>query len=187
MPRVQSDAELYFRNMISHHHKTSDLDKARDRGYVRCPNCHRQVKFCPMCKRSMLLEKAKTLPDYVLNLSPIYIEVKRSKKDDTWSLYDFSDIQETVLNKHMTRGLDAWVFLLMGKGRMPKGKQAFLIPWEYLKAVRDDLETKSVRMIKTDRSIVPTAMEMFAMWECEWETGKGFTIPDKHTWRLKYG
>ncbi|MFW9958790.1 MAG: hypothetical protein ACFFCT_12025 [Candidatus Odinarchaeota archaeon] len=132
------------------------------------------------------MPKARWRPDYMVNWSPLAVEVKRSTKNDTWSLHDFSEDQEMFLNKHIAKGFDAWIFLLMGRGRLPNGKEAYLMPWLWLSLLRDHLEFKSVRLEATDRSEVPVARDIFQNWKLEW--GKGvFVAPENHPWRQKYG
>jgi hypothetical protein len=155
------------------------VHKWRDRGFVSCPTCHTAITICPNCKGSMLLPKAQTLPDFLVAKDYTYVECKQGV--ESWSITDFSPTQIEVLDSIPK----SWVFLLMGTGRAPLGKQAFLIPWDRFKEDRDRMigsGMKSVRFENTERSKVLTA---YALWlDCMlvWEKGAGWKIPIYHSW-----
>jgi len=156
--------------------------KWRDRGYVSCPQCHRSLTFCPYCKGDLLLEKAETKPDYLLAMDYVYIEAKGA--ENSWAFTSsIRDNQRKVAKEHET-----WLFLEIGPGRVPKGKQAFLVPWnewEFIEKELLEMNYKSLIFEKTERSRMPTARQMLGRWELVWESGN-WTIPNNHEFKIKH-
>ena len=159
-------------------------DKGRDRGYLSCPNCHKALMKCPYCKSDMLLPKAKTRLDYTVMFK--WTEVECKQGEETWALNDFTDTQEEIISNIGMRGV-AWLFLEIGNGRAPSGKEAYLIDIADFKEIREkeyEGERKSIRFRATDRSRVHEARELFPNWMLKWKTGEGWTIPDDHPFWL---
>ncbi len=156
------------------------VHKWRDRGFVSCPSCHLAITTCPYCKQSLLLPKAQTYPDFLVAHSWTFIECKQGTND--WNLYDVSDIQVSVLDDPSQI---SWIFLELGPGKAPKGKQAFLIEWKVFKEVREQIKRegyKSVSFKRSSRGKLPQANETFTSWQLEWATLKGWDIPFNHPW-----
>jgi hypothetical protein len=163
-------------------------DKGRDRGYVHCPHCHEAIKECPHCKKDALMEKAKGRLDYRIIFE--WIEVECKQGTETWSLDDFTKPQERLFQEVIQGFTMRWLFLEIGDGRAPKGKEAYLIPAQPFLKIRTDeavANRKSVRFRKTERSRLMEARELFAKWQLEWATGTGWTIPDDHIfWKHRF-
>ena len=160
------------------------VHKWRDRGFVSCPSCHKAVMFCPYCRSSMLLPKAQTYPDFLVAQEYSFIECKQG--EESWSITDISEVQEKVLDDNA----DSWIFLELGTGRAPKGKQAFLIPWKRFKEDRKNLlgsGMKSVRFENTEHSKVLTAYSVWLDCMLNWKTGEGWKIPIYHMWYQAHG
>lgn len=175
----QSQAETSLRQVMKG--EGFFVHKWRDRGFVSCPVCHKQIKICPHCKQLMLLPKAQTLPDYLVARSYAYIECKFGR--ERWSLLDVSETQETVLDGYPE---DSWIFLELSVGRAPLGRKAYLIPWLVFKDVREKLITegqKSVIFSKSSRSRIREADDVFGRYALVWAKSMGWQIPLYHVWR----
>lgn len=157
------------------------VHKWRDRGFVSCPNCHTTLTVCPKCKGSLLLPKAQTYPDFLVAHSWTFIECKQGI--DNWSLLDISETQVSVLDES---NQPSWIFLELGPGKAPKGKQAYLIAWQEFKRIRHEIiseqNIKSVCFRRSARGRAPQADEVFAPYQLEWATLQGWTIPQTHCW-----
>lgn len=150
--------------------------KWRDRGYVSCPHCHMAITKCPYCKQDLLLEKAQTKPDFLVAMEYVYVEAKGAK--DSWAFT--TSIRDT--QRQVAKEAETYLFLEIGPGRVPKGKQAFLVPWEdweYLEKELLEMNFKSLIFERTARSRMPTAKEILGGWELVWENGN-WTIPEDH-------
>jgi len=153
--------------------------KWRDRGFVSCPSCHKAVTVCPYCHSSMLLPKAQTLPDFLVAPTFAYIECKQG--EESWSIGDVSEVQEKVLEDNPK----SWIFLEMGTGRAPHGKEAFLIRWEVFKTIREIMLQKdlhSVRFQASRTSRMPLANSLFSADQLYWVIHLGWQIPFTHEW-----
>ena len=157
--------------------------KWRDRTYVRCPNCHKTLMYCPYCKGSLLLQKAQTKPDFLVAMDYVYVEAKGA--EDRWAFIDsIRDNQRIVANEHET-----WLFLEMGTGRAPKGKQAYFVPWEVWVEIEKGLIEKNKKSLifeRTKTTKSPTAREVLGKWELSWESG-GWVIPSQHEFWIRHG
>jgi len=156
--------------------------KGRDRGYVSCPQCHNTIQTCPKCKKSMLLPKASTRLDYLVAMDWVEIECKQG--EETWSLHDFTENQENLLPLPVEETQHPrWIFVELGTGRAPNGKEAYLIPADAFLVIRKNLEEhqmKSVRFRRTERSKLPEARHTFGKFGLEWVTNRGWNIPEGH-------
>lgn len=154
------------------------VHKFRDRGYINCPQCEKQVSICPHCGGSLLLEKADTKPDYLVALDYVYIEGKGA--EDRWDFTSsIRDIQRAVMQEH-----ESYLFLEIGKkgGRAPNGRQAYLVPWEeWLRIETGLVERKIASLIyeasKTSRN--PTVRSLLSIWELTWQEGR-WCVPEDH-------
>jgi hypothetical protein len=126
----------------------------------------------------MLMPKAQTYPDYLGCADPIFIEVKFGRDRYNWE--DISEIQRRTL----TENNNSWVFIIIGGGRAPDGRGAWLVPWdEYLAAETTCImrDMKSIVFESTERSRVPSADEFWPHHRLEWLEGQ-WIIPYKHVW-----
>ena len=154
--------------------------KFRDRGYMSCPHCHRTIVNCPVCRQDMLMPKAQSYPDYLLVKDPIFLEVKWGKQ--RYQLDDISPTQRDALSNNK----NSWVFAVIGEGRAPDGRGAWLVPWSVYRLTEAALAIdghKSMVFEKTSRSRVPEADEHWESWRLNWIDG-GWLIPIEHDWWL---
>jgi len=154
--------------------------KGRDRGFVTCPICHHPLMQCPYCKGSLLLNKAMTMPDFVVARNWFYVEAKQG--GDSWDIKDFTPTQITVMDENTRKGGEGYLFLELGLGRAPDGRSAWLVPWKPWTMIMDKMlseGTHSLRFEQTARSRMPLAKDVLRGFELEWESG-GWTIPKSH-------
>lgn len=156
--------------------------KWRDRGYARCPRCHRVLSTCPYCRQDMLMPKAETKPDFLVAMTYVYVEAKEG--GDRWPFtVSITPNQRKVMLEH-----ESYLFLEMGTGSAPNGRQAFLVPWEVWTHLEDNLlnnDIKSLVFEKTTKKSM-TAKEAFTPYELLWKPNVGWTIPEWHCFRKKY-
>ena len=129
------------------------------------------------------MPKAATRLDYLIAMEWTEVECKQGA--ESWSLYDLTETQEALINKPTRREHNRWLFLEIGDGRAPQGREAYLIPGGAFVIIRDHYAKegfKSVRFRSTERSRVPEAREAFVRYSLEWVPNKGWTIPDDHEW-----
>lgn len=180
MQRKQNESELGAMFRRYHFHTR----KSRDRGYVSCPNCHRPVKVCPYCQKDMLLNKAETLPDFIVSWRFVYVEGKGA--EDRW---DFTtSITPTQRRVMAEDGVDGWLFLEIGTGRAPNGREAYLVPWDFWCKTEELLEEHAVKSIIFEggsRSKNPTAKQCFPTYDLKWKGG-GWIIPAGHPFWITY-
>lgn len=171
-PRKRNESE--FGAMMREHLYWAH--KWRDRGYPRCPQCGRAIVICPYCHGNTLMPKAQTYPDFIFAERPGYAEAKEGGL--SFSFDDVTPNQWQVMGE----AEDAWLFLQMGAGRAPDGRDAFLIPWQVFFKTVDDLRSQGIQSIcyqKTNRTKNPAAMDLFSIYCCAWEQG-GWIIPREH-------
>lgn len=155
--------------------------KWRDRTYIRCPNCHKTIMFCPYCKGSLLLQKAQTKPDFLMAMAYVYVEAKGAT--DRWPFSEsIRDNQRIVAEEHET-----WLFLEIGTGRAPNGKEAYFVPWSIWAEIEAKLIEDKIHSLvfeSTKRSKNPTAREILGDYALEWNSG-GWAIPSQHYfWKI---
>lgn len=159
-----------------------NVQKGRDSGYFYCPSCREPVITCPHCKANMRMQKATRRLDFIVMMD--WIEVECKQGDETWALNDFTEIQEALLPEPIEHtGEPRWLFLEIGDGRAPNGKEAYLIPADEFLRIREaeyKNGKKSIRFRSTERSKVSEAQELFSRWTLVWETGEGWGIPEGH-------
>lgn len=152
---------------------------------------YRDVMICQFCGKRQW--KANEKPDFVIYRkgSAYLAEVKQS--DDGWRYADeegegIRKIQRDELDRWETTHNPCFLFLVLGAGRAPKGRSAWLIPWSHWKLVeenlRDFFQQKSIAR-ESKRNIGADSLLM--KYETLWNKG-GWTIPDKHIfWDLTGG
>jgi len=117
--------------------------------------------------------------DYNLALASIQIEVKNTDKNGVLSDKP-SEIQSKLLDQY-----GGFIFLMMwdpGYPRLPKGGDAYLVPWnnykDFLKIT--DVNGKSIRRHATARAF--GADEILKDYALKWENGKWKIPPENPFW-----
>jgi hypothetical protein len=178
MPRKKKASEGALRTMMKYY--KFFVHKWRDRGYIHCPQCHRQITKCPICHGDMLLQKAQTYPDFLVADRYAFVECKQTQLN--FNMYDLSERQEHILTEAPTSG---WVYFELGDGPGPK-REAYLVEWRAYVGLRqhimDKLGFKSVVLHRTKRGRAPEAREFFLPWRLEWKPIVGWIIPEHHEW-----
>lgn len=136
------------------------------------------VRYCIYCHKA--LPKSELMPDFMVNLQPIFVEVKNNNATGRW---DFAnDIGPEGARKAQRQFLienDGWLFIELGQGRRPKNFGAFLIPMRQWLTLEEPLGQSSLPLHGTAR-LVGADVALDA-WALKWEDGH-WTIPKGHIW-----
>jgi len=174
MHSKQSEEE--FRTMMKRHgiwwHKFKDL------------------WFCKFCHREQY--KDDSMPDYmvVLDGNAYLVECKQSER-----YWNFADEKGAGIRTIQRQALDQWeaehnfcfLFIVLGDGRAPKYRSAWLIPWMKWKPIEKELAEQGQRSLLRETKRNKGALELLKEWQVTWEEG-GWTIPEGHDfWRLTGG
>jgi|SRR3990167_3472063 len=136
------------------------------------------VRYCPHCHG--VLPKSETMPDFCLITLPILVECKNSNSTGRWEWK--SDIgpegKRTIQRERLNP--DGWLYIVIGSGRVPKEKGAWLIPWQaWLKIEEALLLGKQASLPFKGSQRLIGAVTLFSGFELVWEKGK-FLIPNEH-------
>jgi len=138
---------------------------------------------CPKCNSSFPLPKAEKKPDFLVAMTYRFVEAKGA--GDSWHFADdFRPNQREFMDLNIDR---SWIFVEIGSGNAPKGKQAFLMPWSEWKEYEYYLlqsGSKSLILESTERSRSPELKSIIPpKYFVEWK-GRKWSIPNKHPWWL---
>lgn len=142
------------------------------------------VRYCIHCKKA--LPKSESAPDYSLGMPVFWVECKNNDRSGRWTW------KELVCGREKQRQFlidnDGWLYIVLGTGRMPKGKSAYLVPiraWvEEIEPVLLDKNISSfgkVASLNKDGSCRVGSIggdDLLSDWRLEWN--KKFIIPKGH-------
>lgn len=133
------------------------------------------MRYCPFCHS--LLPKAEKKPDYLVSFDHIIVEAKYGGERWAWS----TSITPNQYELMPVAGNKAWLFLEMGEGNAPKGRSAYLVPWDDWILIQKSFEEKGFKSLvykSAGRSRNPdcTCIEKYA---CTWNKGH-WEIPVEH-------
>jgi hypothetical protein len=134
------------------------------------------VRKCPHCDG--LLPKSDKMPDYVMALNPLYVEVKESNADGRWNITDIRFNQRNWLNNN-----PGALFIEIGTGKRPDERMAWLVPWkEWLKIEKTLLDRgqKSLTLKGSSRSV--GAEEILSEWKLTWQNKDWIPQEDHPVW-----
>lgn len=170
---MAKEAEAKFVHLVNglnwYHHKYGD------------------VRYCIHCHQP--LPKTENAPDFVVAPIVAYIECKNNDSTGRWNWK--VDIGPEGNRKGQRKWLSehkGWLFIELGQGKAPKGKGAWLIPWEYWEKLTEPwLEQHGYASIRfepvgkpMDGNYRPPATAFLAeKHRLKWESG-GWTIPKGH-------
>lgn len=140
------------------------------------------VRYCMHCHKP--LPKTENAPDFVVAPVVTYVECKNSDKTGRWN---WTEIAEDGARKNQREWLiehEGWLFIELGTGKAPKGRQAYLIPiimWiRHFEPKLRELGMSSIR--KETRGKRPGADDLLGSYALKWITLEGWTIPENHAW-----
>jgi hypothetical protein len=164
----KKSSEIAFRNMakreVWYWHKYGD------------------VRYCIHCKG--ILPKTERAPDFAVGVSYTYVECKNSDKSGRWNWKEISKGGDRANQREWLLENGGWLFIVLGNGRAPKGKSAYLIPFNvWVTIVEPMLEMAEMSSIRKERyRDRPGGDELMADYRLEWEINQGWTIPNGHVW-----
>lgn len=138
------------------------------------------VRYCIYCHKP--LPKSELMPDYLVCLKPIWVEVKNNDSSGRWSWA--SDIGPDGARKAQRQFLidnDGFLFIELGIGRHPTDFSAYLIPMREWVRIEPDLLTQQASLAKDDTKRTIGADTILAEWRLAWERGT-WVIPKGHVW-----
>lgn len=145
------------------------------------------VRYCMHCHKP--LPKTENAPDFVVAPLVTYVECKNSNATGRW---DWTEIAEDGARANQRNWLlehDGWLFIELGTGKAPKGRQAYLVPiiiWiNYIEPQLRELKMSSIR--KETRGKRPGADDLLLTFMLEWVPNQGWIIPDYHEWWINTG
>lgn len=144
------------------------------------------VRACPHCHKN--LPKSENAPDYAAGIVYTYVECKNSNAS-SHGIWKWTELLPDGARANQRKWLETnggWLFIVLGIGRAPKGKSAYLLPFEiWSQVVEPYLLSKEMRSIRRetigDRK---GADEFLADYRLEWKPNEGWVIPDGHIWWL---
>jgi penicillin-binding protein-related factor A (putative recombinase) len=146
------------------------------------------VRYCPYCKRPIFItnrtegqnnipeEEKESIIDYLIftGYLPHWVECKGRPGQMRLPYKEISQKQRNFLNSWTERGVSCWLFILLGKGRAPTGKFAWLIPWGVFSYDEDNIHAD-------DKSLSIDDMHTdYGKYELVWVPKTGFTVPLGH-------
>lgn len=147
---------------------------------------------CPHCNFRYTLPKGKKRPDFIVAPVFTYVEAKNNDARGTWKWTEIGEGGDRKLQREWMQEHGGWLFIELGTGRAPKGKGAWLIPWQRwendIEPVLIANEQMSLRHRTyynndgTRRGGIFGADHLLAGYELVWETNVGWTIPKGHIW-----
>ena len=136
------------------------------------------VRYCIWCHKP--LPKSELMPDFMVNIKPIFVEVKNNDKSGKWNWR--ADIGPEGARKAQRAFLienDGWLFIELGLGRRPKDFSAYLLPMSTWLEIEQGLEQSSLPREDTSRLLGgDTVLRIFGL---TWGNGV-WNIPKGHVW-----
>jgi hypothetical protein len=145
---------------------------------------------CPVCANTIW--QSHRMPDFEITYlgTKTLVEVKQgSGKYGVWNFADpekgIRDIQREVMDEwEDEQGVMPWLFLVLGAGRAPDGRGAFLIPWDHWKQFEDVLLDEGQKSIRFQGGRMLTAVELLKDYRMAWIKG---TDDSSSGWDLPWG
>jgi len=139
------------------------------------------VRYCPHCHGT--LPKSENAPDFAVGMVYTYVEAKNSGADDIWHWPEISETGTRKGQREWLREHAGWLFIELGSGKAPKGKSAYLVPFDQWVGMAEVTLIKagqqSLRRKPTTRCKIG-ADELLAEYSLVWQGG--WTIPSNHVW-----
>lgn len=151
----------------------------------------RDVSYCPNCRKPIFPRRTdaadasaikESIVDYLIFIGdqPAWIECKGKPDAIRLNHSDLAPHQREFLTNWTKRGVDCWLFVLLGKGKLPNRK-AWLIPWMHYLLAEELCKKKS---FSYEEMYNP-----FAITELVWgkgEKGYGWMLLNDHPFVVDY-
>jgi len=179
MKKKKSEIEFkdLCRRLNLHWHKFADI--------LKCPNCN------------MVIWQSKNMPDFEVAHCGLKTVVEVKQGSSAYGAWAFGDPNKGIRpnqRKSMNmwwneQGVMPWLFVVLGNGRAPKERGAFLIPWETWKTYETDLlhgKQKSIRLMGGRKR---NAVDLFPQYRLDWVKSNddhpgGWDLPWDHCFNL---
>lgn len=139
------------------------------------------VRYCVHCHKP--LPKSENMPDFSAWMVYTWIEAKNNAADGSWRWTEIAPDGERANQRRWLHDNNGWLFIELGKGKAPKGKGAYLIPFDEWENVIEPVliaeDIKSLRFEATTRR--PGANVFLSLYKLEWSDGR-YQIPKGHLW-----
>lgn len=143
------------------------------------------VRYCIHCHKA--LPKSEQAPDFSLWEVYNWVECKNSDSTGRWNASELMEGGSREKQREFLLENDGWLFIVLGTGRAPKGKSAFLLSFsDWINRFEPILEHNNMRSIrKSSKGNRPGADLLLQSYRLEWHDG-GWNIPNGHPfwWHL---
>ena len=108
--------------------------------------CHKwqDVRYCPNCRKPIFQkrtsenderprEQQESIVDYLIFVDniPIWVECKGKGGETRFAFRDLNQQQRNFLDSWVKRGTPCYLFITLGDGKAPKGRNAWLIDYAF--------------------------------------------------------
>lgn len=136
------------------------------------------VRYCIHCHG--VLPKSETMPDFVLFCIPIMVECKESNATGRWSWKEDIGPDGNRMIQRKRLDPDGWLYIVLGEGKAPNGKGAWLVPWSHWIKVEELLTVYNQASIPFENTKqLRGGIELFNGYRLSWQDGI-FIIPNLH-------
>lgn len=148
------------------------------------------ILMCPACFNTIW--QSNRMPDFEVTYRGLKTLAEVKQGSGEYGAWNFSSensgirpIQREALDAWLeTQGVMPWIFLVLGEGRAPKGRGAFLIPWGDWKRIEQGLLAKGQHAIRLEGGRKESAVDTLFRYRLDW-----CTSTDAHPsgWDLSWG
>jgi len=165
---MAKESEQDFRNMCKRlniwAHKWADLRV--------CPKCHTKL----FASREDVPDESIIDYEIFIGSTPAWVECKGKPGHTLLPFTEISPKQRNFLTSWMLRDVWSFLFVTLGDGNAPRGRQAWLIPWYIYTQAEDHYGTARVSWPWKQQGVYPGFNQVFWEYELTWVKG-GWTIP----------
>jgi len=143
------------------------------------------VRYCIHCHKP--LPKSEQAPDFSFWQVYNWVECKNSDNTGRWNASEIMEGGSREKQREFLLEKGGWLFIVLGTGRAPEGKSAFLLSFkDWVERFEPILELNDMRSIrKSSKGQRPGADLLLQSYRLEWVDGC-WIIPDGHPfwWHL---
>lgn len=130
---------------------------------------------CPRCFETIW--QSSNVPDFEITYLGLKTLVEVKQGSGEYGAWNFAN-DKSGITENQRNALDnwlneqavmPWLFLVLGSGRAPLGRGAFLIPWTDWQVIEKELLTSGQKSIRFEGGRKITAKEKLARYQLIWE------------------